>query len=214
MARAFTAVCVRDSILFSFAILIPATLLAQPDTCKLNTVVSPVVDAWSLKVITGLVGGDYCYAAPDAFHNSDCNIFVGRSLEVVYGLEEFVTGTGANRRYFTSNEIHDLLAAGTISGWHELGRIRDLAARQEAKRQADLNHPVVAVWRDPTGPTGHIALVGPGPMTTTGSLGPAPVSASFFQGHPNKNYIGKPLSCAFQPAQFDGVRIFARTGEP
>jgi hypothetical protein len=185
---------------------------AQDDTCPVPAVSDPVVITWSNQVVGAIVGGDACYASPDAFRNSDCNIFVGRVLEQLYHVTDFRAQAGSAAPYLTSNDIAVLLTGGTVTGWQAVGALTDAAALQRAHDLASQNTAVVAVWLNPDGGPGHVVLIGPGPLTVTGSLGQAPVSASFFQGHPWKNYIGKPVSCGFSAAQRPTTKIYARTG--
>ena len=181
--------------------------------CAVPEVVSPEVEVWSNKIIAALVGENACYADRSAFINSDCNIFAGRVLEQAYGVRDFVLAQPRNGlRYEVSNEIAVLLWT-TLSGkWEVLGAMTDQVALDEARLRASEGKPVIAVWRNPDpAKAGHIALVGPGPMTPSGGLGVnTPVSASFFQGRPKANYVGKPLACAFTPAQAPAVRLYAQ----
>jgi hypothetical protein len=82
--------------------------------------------------------------APETF----CNVFV-RKLLLLLGL-----GIPAE----LANELHDwfLRGNGRALGWSEV-------TSWQAKVLADVGYPVVAVWKNPSGPHGHVALVVPTP---------------------------------------------------
>jgi hypothetical protein len=179
--------------------------------CSAPVVTSTATDDWSNKIVGALVGAEACYADKSAFTNTDCNIFVGRVLEQAYGLSDLVLQQPENGiRYKISDEIATYLAVEGANDWETIGPMNDVNALRRAKDRADQGKAVIAVWSNPHGP-GHVALVGPGPLTHSPSLNlNVPVSASFFQGHPEKNYIAKPLSCAFLAGQVAEVRLYAR----
>lgn len=196
--------------LLAAGVAIAPALTAQ---CLAPEVQDAATTAWSQKVADALIGGDACYADKSAYIGSDCNIFAGRVLEEAYGVNDFVLDVPNNGlRYHVSNEIAVLLWTSLSDTWDLLGSLTDQQALNEAQSRASQGKPVIAVWRndDPAKP-GHIALIGPGPLTPSNSLGVStPVSASFFQGRPEANYIGKPLACAFRASQAPNVRIYAR----
>src|ERR1041385_6423991 len=123
------------SLLLARMVLILSTgAIASAQLCTLPDVQDPAVIQWSSQIIGAITGADACYAAPSAFRNSDCNIFVGRVLEQVYGINDFRATPGSAARYLTSNEIAVSLPAGIISGWQELGLITDPAVLQRAQQ--------------------------------------------------------------------------------
>src|SRR3954452_16160740 len=75
--------------LASVALCSVPSLMAQ---CVLPDVGDPEASKWAEAVTAAVIGGDGCYASPSAFQNSDCNIFVGRVLEQMYGINDFRSG--------------------------------------------------------------------------------------------------------------------------
>lgn len=204
----------RPGLVALFHLSIASRAAAQ---CAAPDVVAPAVSAWSDKVIAAILSRDACYADKSAFTNSDCNIFVGRVLEQAYGVTDFVNddgGTSADGvlRYHVSGEVALMLWTTLTDRWELLGGMQEQASLAKAQQRAFEGKPVIAVWRNPApGRPGHVALVGPGPLTRSNAHRlDTPVSASFFQGQPHKNYVGKPLACAFTPAQAPSVRLYAR----
>src|SRR5262249_46724519 len=121
-----------------------------------------------------------------------------------------VTPAVPGQAYYRANEIATLLH--TWEHWRLVGTADKQDVLDDAKAKADANALVVAVWRnpDPSKP-GHIVLIGPGPLTQSGSwASKVPVSAQFRQGDPDGAYLGKPLSCAFKPDIRSAVEIWAR----
>jgi hypothetical protein len=186
------------------------TLVAQ---CAAPVVADPAADVWSDNVVAALIGNEACYADKSAFTNADCNIFVGRVLEVAYGATDFVLSKPADGfRYKTSNEVAVELWTNLSAKWEALGALTDQSALDNARQRALTGKPVVAVFFNPVPKQpGHVALIGPGPLTPSKTLKVrTPVSASFFQGHPEKNYVAKPLACAFTAQQAPDVRLYAK----
>lgn len=188
--------------------------LAGATPCAAKIVVSTESQQWMDKVIGALVGPDACFSDRPAFAKSDCNIFAGIILERLYGLVDFVNPQAAKGfRYLTSNEIAIALWTARSGDWELLGTMAEQSALDLASARAANRTPVIAVWRNSgsSSEPGHIALIGPGPMTESPSLQlRTPVSASFFQGRAADNYVGKPLACAFSKQQISEVRLYAR----
>lgn len=164
-----------------------------------NNIDAPETVAWVNRIIESALGQDNaCRAgAPDrdTFATSTaCNLFVGRVMARMYGLSSFVSSDGS---FLKANEIAILMP--TWNDWLDLGSAGDQANLTAAADAAKLNYPVLAVWANPVaGKPGHVALVGPGPLTPSGSWGlRTPVAASFTLDHPEKAFMGKPLACAF-----------------
>lgn len=181
--------------------------------CQSPNVEGAAAADWSMKVIGALIGRNACYPDKSEFENSDCNIFVGRVLEELYGNKDFVlAGPPAQFRYQVADEIVLSLWTTQSKNWDDLGAVNDQKALDEAQHRASLGKPVIAALREPDPKKhGHVALIGPGPLTPSRTLGVStPVSASFFQGRPKQNYIGKPLSCAFKVTDAPRAHIFAR----
>jgi hypothetical protein len=192
-------------------LVLPATSYSAP--CDVPDVEGVEVTTWSNKVVAALIGGNACYADRSAFTNSDCNIFAGRVLESLFDVRDFVLDPPvAGLRYMQSNAIAEALWTTRSEQWEDLGMMTEQAALSRAQQRAQEGKAVIAVWhRGQHGGPGHIALVGPGPLTPSGSLKvKTPVSASFFQGNPSRNYVGKPLACAFGADKAPNTRLYAR----
>src|SRR5688500_7844738 len=90
------------------AFMLLATLVSLPvmgrAQCRVPDVEGSAVTSWANKVIAAIVGKEACYSDRSVFTNSDCNIFVGRVLEEVYKVNDFVsTNPQSGLRYEVSN---------------------------------------------------------------------------------------------------------------
>ena len=130
-----------------------------------------------------------------------CRGRLAEAIEHLYGVKDF----GGDSKYMTPQEIGKKVAGD--SNWTHLGSATDQDALKKAQESANCGRAVVAVLSSPTG--GHVAIILPGPLTTsTGWKLNVPNSASFFTHNPGKSFAGKPLSYAFPGAQ--GIEIYAR----
>ena len=196
------------AVLFITASLVPAQN-CPPEA----TVNDPATNTWTAKLLDAIAAEQSCSTAnTDATFasTSACNIFVGRVLKTVYGVDDFlVQPPQAGKVYYTANEIAALLP--TWSGWSDLGTADNQDVLNMAKAQADQRHLVIAVWSNSDGP-GHVALIGPGPLTHSAKWGlDTPVSASFTLNQPAKAFLGQPLSCAFNKDIKGNVHLWAKT---
>jgi hypothetical protein len=188
-------------------------MLAQ---CPAPTVNAPETNIWTGKLINALAGETSCsqVSSDNAFAASHaCNFFVGRVLETLYNVRDFEPANPSpDHPYMQANDIGTELQAGILPGWTLVGTADSQDVLNQAKGFADQNLLVVAVYVNPTG-DGHIALIGPGPMTGSDSWAlSTPVSASFFIGKPLKDYFGKPLACAFKGDIKSAVKIWVKNG--
>ena len=200
----------------SLVLLCAGLVFAQ---CPAPTVDAPESNAWTGKLIAALAGETSCsqVSSDAAFAASDaCNYFVGRVLETLYNVRDFEpTNPSPAAPYMEANDIGTELQAGILSGWTFVGTADSQDALNQAKTFADQNLLVVAVYVNPNKKEhGHIALIGPGPMKPSSTWGglSTPVSASFFLGKPFKDYLGKPLACAFTGDIKSSVKIWAKNG--
>ena len=139
----------------------------------------------------------------DPKEQSPCNVFAGRGLESIYGVTDFKTATG----YLSANAIWDNVNAS--SDWVSLGGVFDEDNNLCAQAVAYQAVPVIAVMKAPG--HGHIALVIPGDPQQSGKWNMlAAHSASFLYNHPEKAYVGGPLSMAFQPPDAKNAVFFYR----
>jgi hypothetical protein len=135
-----------------------------------------------------------------------CNSFVGNALRTVYRINDFYSKELG--RHMLVSEISQYLQQN--SQWTQLGRGYEQKALIEAQNQANAGKAVVAVYLNPDG-IGHISLILPGELKPSGTWGfQVPNSASFFLSTPEKSYIGKGLSYAYERPLLKGVQIYVR----
>jgi hypothetical protein len=135
-----------------------------------------------------------------------CINFVGESLKVVYKVDDFYNKKAG--RYMTAAEITAYLK--TSSNWSSLGLSYDQDVLNRASELANARKAVVAVYNNAAG-IGHIVLITPGEMTTSGSWGlKVPAAASFFTTEPAKSFTDKALSFAFSKQMLKDVTIYSR----
>jgi hypothetical protein len=184
-----------------------------PSSLNIN---DPKTTAWSGKLLDALAQEDSCSAAntdPSFTSTRACNIFVGRVLKTVYGIDDFIVQPPTpDKVYYTANEIATLLNTGVWHGWTEVGTADSQDNLQNAENQAELGKLVVAVWLNPDDADhGHIALIGPGPMTFSGNWGiRTPPAASFALDSPASAFLGRPLSCAFGEDKKSDTHIWVK----
>lgn len=135
--------------------------------------------------------------APD-----DCNKFIGEAISTVYKISDFEKGG----KYMSFNEINDLVS----SKWTVLGHVYEQKALEEAQNYANAKKAVIAVYKNAAG-YGHIAIILPGELQTSGSWGlKVPNSSSFFINTPERSYVDKGLSYAFGKELIKDVLIYGR----
>jgi hypothetical protein len=138
-----------------------------------------------------------------------CNRFVGRALEVLFGNSDFKNGD----QYFLANDIANGIATpGNIPGWSRIGEATDQAVLDRAQALANTGAQVVAL-KTAQG-AGHVVVILPGQTEKYPRAGfswgdlKAPNSASFFLNHPERVFVGCPLSITWKaPAS---VAIYAK----
>jgi hypothetical protein len=194
-------------------LLVTATVAAAQNCSADLTVNDPTTNTWTGKLLDALAAEQSCSSADsDASFasTSACNIFVGRVLKTVYGIDDFVVQPPQDGKvYYAANEIAALLP--TWTGWSELGTADSQDVLSNAKAQADLRRLVIAVWSNADGP-GHIAVIGPGPLrhSTKWELD-TPVSASFTLNQPARAFLGQPLACAFNKEIKGHVHLWTKS---
>lgn len=138
--------------------------------------------------------------------NTPCNEFLAKALVRVYSIHDFDKPEG---RFMLADEIANYVSL-TPDKWTLLGKASDQKALDEAQGYANLKKPVIAVYSSSTG-SGHVVLILPGSQTASGSWGlKCPNSASFFINKPEKAYISKPLSFAFDAGLKSQVLLYGR----
>ena len=137
---------------------------------------------------------------------SPCNYFVSRALEIIYKITVFKNEGDSSKPYFTSNEIA-LFVERNPGVWECLGLALDQNVLDNAQRHANLSKAVIAVLKG--SPNGHVAIIIPGNIKTSGNWNlDVPCAASFFLDKPSKSFVGCPLSYAFESPS--NVTIYSR----
>ncbi|MEJ1241563.1 hypothetical protein WBG78_25675 [Chryseolinea sp. T2] len=135
-----------------------------------------------------------------------CSRYVGESLKVVYKVDDFYSKKEG--RYMTTGEIADYLK--TSNSWSSIGQSYDQQVLDRAAELANSRKAVVAVYNNSSN-IGHIVLITPGDMTSSGSWGlKVPAAASFFVVEPAKSFTDKALSFAFSKQMLKDVTIYTR----
>jgi hypothetical protein len=187
--------------------------LAGPGCSNINA--AETVE-WTTKLLSAIsedascseASSDASFAATNA-----CNIFVGRVLQSAYGISDFVvTPPRPQQPFYTANEIGTLLQSGVWGGWTDIGTADSQDVLSKSKALADAGKLVIAVWQNPNSNLpGHVALIGPGPLTPSASWElNTPVAASFFLNQPLKAFLGQPLACAFGSDKNSAVHVWSK----
>lgn len=135
-----------------------------------------------------------------------CSDYIGESLKVVYKVDDFYSKKAS--RYMTAGEIADYLKGS--SQWTVLGQSYDQQVLNTAGRHANEHKAVVAVYNSPSG-VGHVVVITPGDLVSSGSWGlKVPAAASFFPVDPQKSFTDKGLSFAFSKQMLKDVTIYVR----
>jgi hypothetical protein len=135
-----------------------------------------------------------------------CNRFIGGSLSSVYKINDFYSkGLG---RYMLVSEIATYLSGN--QKWSLLGKGFEQKALVQAQELANTGKAVVAIYLNNEG-IGHVSIILPGELKPSGTWGfQVPNSASFFISTPERSYVGKGLSYAFERPLLNGVLLYAR----
>ena len=135
-----------------------------------------------------------------------CSGFIGESIANVYKTNAFFSEK--HNRYLHINEIS---RSSVENGpWTSLGHAYDQKALEDAQKQANANHAVIAVYVTDSG-IGHIALILPGKLQFSGSWGfNVPNAASFVFNDSEKSFVDKGLSYAFSKNMIKDVILYAR----
>ena len=133
---------------------------------------------------------------------SACNWFLARSLQSVYGIDDFTPEGGG---WKSANTI-----ASDVDGsdkWEKMGSAGDQTILSSAAEAAAAGSAVVAVS---TGEGhGHVAIILGGPLSKSNSWGlDVPNSTSFKLNDASSSYVGCKLSFAW--GKPDGVSIYKR----
>ena len=159
---------------------------------------------WENKGYDLLYNQFQCLANEPVNDLSPCNYFVSKAYESIFDIRDFKTTTG----HMLANEIVDYLISSP-STWIEIGYAHSQSVLTEAQRIANEGFPTLAIR--PGTAHGHIALILPGELQYSGSWSlKVPNSASFFYRVPQKSYVGKKLSFAWNKHDSNDVKIYYR----
>ena len=149
--------------------------------------------------------GEFLSCSQKGDDRSPCNVFLGRAIKRVYGINDFQI-LGKPDTYLDANAIAAYLATNP-KNWTPIGTASDQKNLDEAQFQANHGHAVVAVYSSPN--HGHVCLVLPGSVqdSSTWQLR-VPNSASFRLDKPADSYVGGPLSKAFGNDKRDEVKLY------
>lgn len=135
-----------------------------------------------------------------------CHKYIGESLNVVYKINDFYSQKLG--RFMVTSEIADFLKDN--KQWTKLGPAYDQNVLKNAQDQANDKKAVVAVYMNTDG-LGHLAMILPGELQSSGSWGlTVPNSASFLVTQPQNSYVGKGLSYAFGKGMLKDVILYSR----
>jgi hypothetical protein len=163
-------------------------------------------ETWNNKITGSLGELSACFAGAAPPSGANCNVFVGRTLETVYGFSDFKAADG---HYLLANEIADYLV--TSPNWTLIGVADNQSVLVQAADSA-ASRPVVAVWRNPDlNKHGHVVLIGPGPLQLSGWGLMVPNSAGFSMDNAAAGYIGGKLSNAFGNDKKSSVLVYVRS---
>jgi hypothetical protein len=144
-----------------------------------------------------------CQQASD---NTSCNKYLGESINTVYKINDFYSDKLG--RHLLATEISQYLKGN--NKWTLLGHAYDQKVLTQAQENANAKKAVVAVYMNPSS-IGHVVLVTPGQLISSGSWGlNVPNTASFFISHADKSFIDKGLSFAFGKNLMKDILIYRR----
>jgi hypothetical protein len=135
-----------------------------------------------------------------------CSKSIGQSLNIVYQSRDFYDKESG--RYMTGTEITEFLE--NSSQWTKIGFAYTQQNLTKAQELANSGKAVVAIYIGEDN-LGHVSIILPGELTTSGSWGlKVPNSASFFMNTPQQSYLNKALSYAFTRNMIKNVIIYSR----
>ncbi len=201
--RTFCALRALVAVILAWSV--PSSSLAQEQTCESR--VRPKPTALQASFEGKLQPLKVCKVKVD--DKAACNIFVGRALELLFKNQDFKNGN----QFFLANDIaNGLSTPGNIPGWVKLGDASEQSVLDEAQAAANEGAQVVAV--KPAKIAGHVVLILPGAVEKLDVSGfgwgnlRAPNSASFFLNHPERVFVGCPLSVTWKAPT--GVAIYVK----
>jgi len=184
---------------FNLRILLLLIVLVTFDICRAQTI-NP---NWKQDLNTSL---DKFLKCNTSASESACSGYVGESLYTVYRLKDFQSvKTG---KYMTVNEIAAFLKDS--DKWTPIGRAYEQKALEQAQQESNNKKAVAALYLNSAG-IGHVVLIVPGELQSSGSWGlKVPNSTSFLLSEPGKSYSEKPLSFALGKNLMKDIIIYTR----
>lgn len=135
-----------------------------------------------------------------------CSKSIGISFNLVYRVNDFFDKEQS--RYLTGTEINEFLQ--NSSRWTKIGFAYTQENLNKAQELANSGKAVLAIYMGEDN-LGHVSIILPGELTTSGSWGlKVPNSASFFINNPQQSYLNKALSYAFTRNMIKGVILYSR----
>ena len=139
-------------------------------------------------------------------NGADCNQFMGESLNKIYRINDFYSQRSG--RYMVASEVSTYLKES--DNWTLLGHCYEQKTLATAQRLANSKKAVVAVYINAAG-IGHVVIITPGQLQTSGSWGlDVPNAVSFFPRQPEKSFVDKGLSFAFGKNLMKDILIYSR----
>jgi hypothetical protein len=138
--------------------------------------------------------------------DANCSGYAAKALNTIYKINDFYSQRSG--RYMTANEISAYLKE--TDKWTSLGKPYDQKILETAQQYANSKKAVIAVYQNAQG-IGHVAIITPGELQTSGSWGlKVPNAASFLPTEPQKSFVDKALSFAFAKNMIKDVTIYGR----
>lgn len=151
-----------------------------------------------------------CSASDQFPAQENCNVFVGKAVNEIYGITDFISNTSPSD-YYIANDIVDLLFTSLSAKWELIGTCDQQETLTKAQSIANSNRCVIAVWKNPNPSPkahGHVCLLLPGTLKLGWKDMQVPNAANFSQGNPNLNFVCDKLSGAFGREKRNAVFLF------
>ncbi|HDI8306227.1 TPA: hypothetical protein PPD39_001871 [Acinetobacter baumannii] len=188
---------------FCCVMTIPIIGIAEAN-CPVSPVNTPSTNAEKLTV-SKLGQFLKCDPGDPLNDQTPCNTFASRGLEAIYGVDDFKLGKNS---YQSANQMWAFVNSPD-SQWQKLGQVFNEQNNLCAQSMANTGWPVIALLKEPD--HGHVALVIPGQVQSSGSWGMLVAnSASFSLNDINHVYLSKPLSKAFNANKAQKAMFFYR----
>lgn len=160
---------------------------------------------WHTELTKSVEESKNCHNTQSINYNP-CSKYIGESLDIVYGLKDFYS-KDLNRN-MTGTEIIKYLK--TNDSWVTIGPAYDQSSLDQAQKLSNSGNAVVAVYLDKD-KLGNVSIILPGEQSASGSWGlKVPNSVAYFVNTPQKSYLNKGLSYAFNRNMIKDVIIYKK----